>query len=206
MDQRGFDGVSPSLVVPITHLRGAYTTTQDEPQSAEQIHKRLAISCGENNVPALTTIQSTLSAKGSKLGIKIKESSKKVSYVRFQAEASAARFAVSAAEEQAGDQAKARPRLKARKERGMVGRPESVDSVQQEVQRLLARPFTAFALFGLAHHGVLKRQKSSAAVKEVVKAIGERWLLLSDTERRKYESMAEEDARRAAKEVASVPE
>ena len=35
-------------------------------------------------------------------------------------------------------------------------------------------------LFGFSQRGALKKQKSSTGVREVVKAVGERWLLLSD--------------------------
>ena len=172
---------------------------QDEPQSAEQIHRRLVVSYGESNTPALTTIQSTLSAKGEKLGVKIKDASKKVTYVQFSAGASALTAKASTSTE---EEAKPRPRLKAKKDRGAADKVEAHEAMRSKLDGFLTRPLSAFALFGLAQRGVLKKQKSSAAVKEIVKAVGERWLLLSEAERKKYEAMAEEDAQRAASGVA----
>mmetsp|Transcript_21594 Transcript_21594/g.49414 ORF Transcript_21594/g.49414 Transcript_21594/m.49414 type:complete len:188 (-) Transcript_21594:131-694(-) len=164
----------------------------DEPQSAEQIHKRLAISYGGSSIPALSTIQSTLSARGPTLGMKIKDSTKKVSYTRFSATAGPSTTSML-------ESKPARPRLKEKKERRQDEKAETQLDARSRVDALLASPFSAFALFGLAQRGVLKKQKSNTAVREIVKIVGERWLLLSDQERKKYEAMAAEDAQRAAR-------
>ena len=50
----------------------------------------------------------------------------------------------------------------------------------RRVGDVLARPMSAFVLFGFSQRGVLKKQKTAAEFKEVVKALGERWTLLSD--------------------------
>ena len=42
-----------------------------------------------------------------------------------------------------------------------------------KVDELLAQPMSAFVLFGFAQRNLLKKQKPSATVKEVVKAVGE---------------------------------
>ena len=63
------------------------------------------------------------------------------------------------------------------------------------VREVLAEPLSAFALFGFAQRNLLKKQKPNATVKETVKAIGDRWLLLTDAEREKYEALAVEDQR-----------
>lgn len=194
----------------------------DEPQTSDQIHKRLQMVYGEANAPSYTTIQSTLSAKGTTLGLKAKEKSK-VTYTRFPAgtsapppqpasappeqpapasgkqPASASRKRKSPASGKQSMKADPRARLKAKKEKGAADSAEAQEAFQDKLETFLRRPLSAFELFGLAQRGVLKKQKNSAAVKEIVKVVGERWLLLSETERKKYEKMAEEDAERAAR-------
>ena len=78
--------------------------------------------------------------------------------------------------------------------------------MQSKLDSFLTRPLSAFALFGLAQRGVLKKQKAASAVKEIVKVVGERWLLLSDAERSKYEAMAEEDAQRSTNATSVGPD
>ena len=218
---------------------------KDDPQTSEQLHTRLIAAYGPDNVPALTTIQSTLSVKGTQLGEKIKDSRKRVSYKRFSAGTSSSAehpaHAVSAEADQghARQSPPSRARLKAKRERGAAVRVEAEMETETKVEELLRQPLSAFTLFGLSQRGVLKKQKGSGSMKEVVKAIGEwssahnlthrvhtfaasrplagqypcrhrrhtsllcrlssgeRWLLLTDAERKKYESMAEEDAQRA---------
>ena len=80
----------------------------------------------------------------------------------------------------------------AKRERSAEGKAAQ----QQRVREMLMQPLSAFMLFGFSQRGILKKQK--APIREVVRAVGERWLLLSDAERAKYEAMAEEDQRRAA--------
>lgn len=158
-------------------------------------------SYGEDRIPALATIQSTLSARGTTLGVKLKESSKKVSYVRFAA------GAVEKAHAAAVDSGlKPRARMKSKKDRSSGQITDSHETLQSKVDGLLARPLSAFTLFGLAQRGVLKKQKSTVAVKDIVKAVGERWLLLCEAERKKYEAMAEEDALRSERVDAWKPE
>ena len=72
---------------------------------------------------------------------------------------------------------------------------EGKAALQRKAHAMLAQPFSAFMLFGFSQRGILKKPKES--IRGVVKAVGERWLLLSDTERARYEAMAEEDGRRA---------
>ena len=74
---------------------------------------------------------------------------------------------------------------------------EAKDQIKQRAVELQAQPLSAFMLFGFSQRGIMKRHASAAAVREVVKAVGERWVLLSDEERANYEAMAEEDRQRA---------
>lgn len=46
------------------------------------------------------------------------------------------------------------------------------DVARARADELLAKPFTAFVLFGFAQRNLLKKQKPGATVKEVVKAVG----------------------------------
>ena len=212
---------------------------QDEPQTAEQLYRRLVAAYGEDKTPGLSTIQSTLSQKGAKLGLKFKESSKRVTFARFPVgynAAAAAAATVAAASGvavtsaasgastgaatsspqgapgqsgKAGTKRVSKEPSKLAKAKGdkaaAAEREASKAATQAKAAQWLRRPLSAFALFGLSQKGVLKKQKSPAAVKDVVKAIGERWLLLSDGERKKYEAMAEEDARRAEREAEVKP-
>ena len=51
---------------------------------------------------------------------------------------------------------------------------EGKAALQQRSNELLARPLSAFMLFGFSQRGILKKQKSTAVVRDVVKAVGER--------------------------------
>ena len=86
------------------------------------------------------------------------------------------------------------------------------ESTRAKVDEILAQPLSAFVMFGFAQRNLLKKQKPNATPKEVVKAIGacscadlsagcprsrpdacagDRWLLLAEAERQKYEVLGE---------------
>lgn len=137
---------------------------------------------GEANAPALAAVQATLSAKGSQLGLKTKDSRNKVSYRRFPAGpgefdsefsgSSELRPNDAAQEQHHTSGHKSRPRLKAKRDRGAADKFEAQAAMRSKLDEILARPLSAFTLFGLAQRGVLKKQKSSASVKEIVKVVG----------------------------------
>ena len=83
---------------------------------------------------------------------------------------------------------------------------EGMAELQKRANETLAKPLSAFMLFGFSQRGILKKQKDP--VREVVKAVGERWMLLSHADRARYEAMADEEAaylqRRAAQASLSV--
>ena len=83
---------------------------------------------------------------------------------------------------------------------------EGMAELQKKANETLAKPLSAFMLFGFSQRGILKKQKEP--IREVVKAVGERWMLLSHADRARYEAMADEEAaylqRRAAQPPPSV--
>ena len=110
--------------------------------------------------------------------MKVKDSSKRVSYKRFPPgpSACASDAPTDGLEDEdpevAAKETKSRPRLKAKLQRGAADEEEAQAAMQLKLDEHLARPFSAFALFGLAQRGVLKKQKSSADVKEIIKVVG----------------------------------
>uniref|UniRef100_A0A6V2Y8I2 HMG box domain-containing protein n=1 Tax=Emiliania huxleyi TaxID=2903 RepID=A0A6V2Y8I2_EMIHU len=86
------------------------------------------------------------------------------------------------------------PSGKAARRRGTVVAAASKDEERQQVRsrvdEVLASPLSAFALFAFAQRAAVKRGKPSITVRELVKTVGERWLLLSEEEQRGYHDMA----------------
>ena len=52
------------------------------------------------------------------------------------------------------------------------------------------RPLSAFRLFAFAQHALLRRQSAEASAKEMLKVIGERWILMTEADQQVYEQMA----------------
>ena len=69
--------------------------------------------------------------------------------------------------------------------------------LRARADEMLAKPLSAWMLFGFSQRGALKKNASNKEMRAAVKAVGERWLLLSEAERAKYEAMAQEDQRRS---------
>mmetsp|Transcript_2610 Transcript_2610/g.5086 ORF Transcript_2610/g.5086 Transcript_2610/m.5086 type:complete len:121 (-) Transcript_2610:191-553(-) len=92
------------------------------------------------------------------------------------------------------------PRPKSKEKRLAIEKSKVQDreTTRAKVEELLAQPMSAFVMFGFAQRNLLKKQKPGATVKEVVKAVGDRWLLLAEAERQKYEVLAAQDAARPA--------
>ena len=149
-----------------------------EKQSSEMIYKALVARLGTEIVPPIKTIAAQLATKGEKMGAKRIKVKKQVFWIKATPKSKGSGKAAA---------------LKARRERNV----EAKDQIKQRANELLEQPLSAFMLFGFSQRGILKRHASAAAVREVVKAVGERWVLLSDEERANYEAMAEEDRLRA---------
>jgi hypothetical protein len=189
-----------------------------EPQTSEMVHQvMLERAAGAYAVPSLNTVQSALSTRGDKMGQRVKQG-KRTHWVRYAEGETAA----SVAEGKVGKKKKsARPtkpskrkaeeasKAKASSKRGggKSDKLPDVGAIKRRNEELLDRPMSAFMLFGFSQRGALKKQKTTQSVREVVKAVGERWLLLSEVERAKYEAMAREEVRycagRAKREAAA---
>ena len=195
-------------------IRGALTST---PQAAADVHRTLVAAQGEANAPSLVDLTAALSKRGETLGVKVR-AGRVVQWTSFPTDgASAAAMSVpdEAPQEAPAEQKEKAPAstkkkvASAKKAGGAKKRPAGAAKAAKEkqqaaedrrdavarVQEVLAEPLSAFALFGFAQRNLLKKQKPNATVKETVKAIGERWLLLTDAEREKYEALAVEDQR-----------
>jgi len=171
----------------------------DEPQSSDMLHKRIASAYGDKQCPTLTTLQSTLCSRGEKLGIKVKRGNR-VCWMRFGSAIPPDEAGVSQEDGEKGKrkQSGQEQQPKRAKKTGDQGDPK--EALSNKVEDLLAKPLSAFALFAFAQRATLKRQKPTASVRELVKAVGDRWLLLSDLEQLEYEAMAESERGRADKE------
>jgi hypothetical protein len=170
----------------------------EEPQSSERIHASLIEKLGAAIVPSLRNVQAALSARGEKMGGRKVYKGRQVLWVRRKP-----------GEELAGSASKGKKKRRlskplSKKKAEQMKRERAADckaALEERADELLARPMTAFMIFGFSQRGILKKQKSAQAVREIVKAVGERWLLLTDVDRAKYEAMAEEDAQRARVEA-----
>lgn len=192
---------------------GALTGT---PQAAADIHRTLVAAQGEANAPSIAELTAVLSKRGEALGVKVR-AGRVVQWMSFPTDgASAAAMSVpdeapqeAPAEQKEKAPASTKKKVASAKKAGVKKRPAGAAKAAKEkqqaaeerrdavarVQEVLAEPLSAFALFGFAQRNLLKKQKPNATVKETVKAIGERWLLLTDAEREKYEALAVEDQR-----------
>ena len=194
-------------------IRGALTST---PQAAADVHRTLVAAQGEADAPSLVDLTAALSKRGETLGVKVR-AGRVVQWTSFPTDGDSA--AAMSVPDEAPQEAPAEPKEKppastkkkvtSAKKAGAKKRPAGAAKAAKEkqqaaedrrdavarVQEVLAEPLSAFALFGFAQRNLLKKQKPNATVKETVKAIGERWLLLTDAEREKYEALAVEDQR-----------
>ena len=151
-----------------------------EKQTSEMIYKALVARFGAEIVPPIKTIAAQLSTKGERMGGKRVKVKKQVFWIKSKTPPRSKGSGKASAQ-------------KARRERNV----EAKDQIKQRAIELQAQPLSAFMLFGFSQRGIMKRHASAAAVREVVKAVGERWVLLSEEERASYERMAEEDKQRA---------
>jgi len=170
-----------------------------EPQTAEQIHSVLVDRFGSFlPIPPLRTVQAALSAHGEKKGGMRVRKGNQVLWVCAPTD--------SAPTANSAKQHKRPLTLSSKKKAEQAKREKSADSkasLRQRASELLLHPLSPFMVFGFSQRGILKKQKEP--IRDVVKAVGERWLLLSDTERARYEAMAEEDQRRAASAALRTP-
>ena len=199
-------------------IKEALTT---EPLTSEEVHARVVeLAGGAYVVPSLNMVQSALQTRGDTFAIKVppprgavgarvsrwvakppeeeKSSSSKKGGSK-KAGGKAGKGGVGGGVQKSAKSGRAlKPSQKKKAEEAAARKAELEHQAQlRRVDDVIARPMTAFVLFGLSQRGVLKKQKSAAEFKEVVKAIGERWALLSDDDRAKYDVMAEEDQRRS---------
>jgi hypothetical protein len=188
-------GEAPVAVATKWSANLIFAEFSDEPQSAERIHAALVEKYGAEAVPAIRSVQSALSTRGERMGGAKIYKGRQVLWVR------AAEGAVPPASSRGGGGKKRRlSKTASKKLAEQAKRERAADSrvsLKSRAEELLAQPLTAFMIFGFSQRGIMKRHKSSAAVREAVKAVGERWLLLSDADRAKYEAMAVEDRERA---------
>lgn len=170
----------------------------DKPQSSAEVHQTMcAIADGAYAVPSLKTVQSALSSRGDKFGDKV-QVGRFLKWVRK--EPSSRSSIKKGSKKQAKRKAEQAKKVELAKQTKLAKAAKAAAEARKasgRVEELLARPLSAFQLFGMSQRGALKRQSTAGAVKEAVKAIGERWLLLGEEERAKYEAMALEDGRRA---------
>lgn len=172
----------------------------DEPQTSEMVHQSIvALAAGKYVPPSLNTVQSALSTRGEKMGKKVK-AGKRTGWVKFgegetASEVAKANKKKTARPTKLSQKRKAEEAAKEAKGKAKADKPVDFAALRVRTEEILAQPMSAFALFGLSQRGALKKQKTSTTVKEVVKAIGERWLLLGDAERARYEEMAQEEPR-----------
>lgn len=151
-----------------------------EKQSSEMIYKALVARLGAEIVPPIKTIAAQLSTKGEKMGAKRVKVKKQVFWIKSKTPPKSKGSGKASAQ-------------KLRRERNV----EAKDQIKQRASELQAQPMSAFMLFGFSQRGIMKRYPSAVALREVVKAVGERWVLLSDEERASYKAMAEEYRQRA---------
>ena len=170
----------------------------DVPQTSEMVHQSVVnLADGAYAVPGLNTVQSALSTRGDKMGKRVK-AGKRTHWVRF-AEGETPTSVKQAAGKKAGKRS-AKPTKKSlkadeAKKKTKAEKPVDFRALKVRSEEILAKPISAFVLFGFSQRGVLKKQAKSTTVKEVVKAVGERWLLLSDADRAKYEQMSNEEVK-----------
>lgn len=201
---------APRGLMPTVALMVSEALT-DAPMTCEALHARIAAAYGEA-APSKQSVQSVMCAKGEKLARKIKLGAKRVAWVRLDSTQTDEDL-IAATAASMGAQAGSAKRVKGDGAAEGVPKPkraktaaeqvEARDAFQRKCDELLAKPFSAFALFGFAQRVTLKRQKPNASVRELVKAIGERWLLLGEAQQREYEVMAEEDRKRAESEASA---
>uniref|UniRef100_A0A7S4ETN5 HMG box domain-containing protein n=1 Tax=Chrysotila carterae TaxID=13221 RepID=A0A7S4ETN5_CHRCT len=179
----------------------------DAPQSADVLYGRIVTAYGKA-APSLSSIQSTLCAKGEKLGRKLRGPGKRVSWVRFDSkvdkivpDASSSLSKGIAKPKKSKDAASDNEPRGAKRARALQAQEEAREKFRRRLHEHLSKPFSAFALFAFAQRSTLKRQKPNTTLRELVKAVGERWLLLSEAQQREYELMAEEDKQRALREA-----
>ena len=159
----------------------------DVPQTSEMVHQSVVnLADGAYAVPGLNTVQSALSTRGDKMGKRVK-AGKRTHWVRF-AEGETPTSVKQAAGKKAGKRS-AKPTKKSlkadeAKKKTKAEKPVDFRALKVRSEEILAKPISAFVLFGFSQRGVLKKQAKSTTVKEVVKAVGERWLLLSENESR----------------------
>lgn len=212
-------GLPPPPKTTAKLIADALTT---EPQTSEEVYANMVMLCsGSYALPSLNTVQSALSTRGDNFATKvlptrggdkrtrwvIKE--KEVEVEKKKASSSKAHGKKGAGSKAGGAKggvqktsAKSGRALKPsqkKKAEEAAARKAALEHQAQlrRVDDVVARPMSAFVLFGFSQRGVLKKQKSAADFREVVKAIGERWALLSDDDRAKYEKMAGEDQKRS---------
>ena len=127
----------------------------EEPQTSEEIRQALFEALGPVMCPSAHSVQSALSTRGEKWGTKIRGAHNRIKWIAG---------VVSSGKKKS-------PKL-AKKEAAAATKAISKASIQAKADEMVAQPFSAFALFGFAQRGVLKKQKPGATVKDVVKAIG----------------------------------
>ena len=171
------------------------------PQTSDDLYKKVCVKAeaGAYAPPTLKMVQSTLTSRGEQFAIKRKVKNR-TKWVRLPP----GRKSIGSASKGLGSAskkiAKKKPLLSAKRKAELAKKEKAAANsraASNRVDELLARPLSAFMLFGFSQRGVLKKQRTATSIKEAVKAIGERWLLLGEAERAKYEAMAQEDAKRA---------
>jgi len=172
-----------------------------EPQSADQIHKALMEKHGAFlAVPPLRVVQAALSSRGEKNGGARLRKGNAALWVKASA--------MTASGGGAGTSGIKKPKraikLTSKMRKGEEQTPKeravtAKTAAQQKAQKLLLQPMTPFMLFSFSQRGVMKKHKEP--IRDVVKAISERWLMLTDEERARYAKMADDDKSRCEKAV-----
>ena len=197
----------------------------DEPMLPEAVHAAMVeIAAGAYAVPPLKVVQTSLSARGENYAKKVTERGR-TCWMKYpegegpeklapkKKKKKPARPTKLTAKQMAAEAAKPFP--KGGKGKDVVKLEKKVDfgALRRRSEDLISKPMSAFMLFGFSQRGALKTH-GTTTVKEIVKAVGERWLLLGDEERAKYEVMAKEEvkycekanARRAAEKEKAAKE
>ena len=196
----------------------------DEPMLPEAVHAAMVeIAAGAYAVPPLKVVQTSLSARGENYAKKVTERGR-TCWMKYpegegpeklapKKKKKPARPTKLTAKQMAAEAAKPFPKGGKAKEVVKLEKKVDFGALRRRSEDLISKPMSAFMLFGFSQRGALKTH-GSTTVKEIVKAVGERWLLLGDEERAKYEVMAKEEvkyceranARRAAEKEKAAKE